>query len=213
MAYAPANAVRLAGVSLSLNPGEIVALTGASGAGKTTLIDVMTGLLDPTSGIVRVHGAPLGPSGVRAWRDRLAYVTQETWLSNDTIRANLQFGRAALDDPALWRALALVGADATVRDAEQGLDTLVNEGGSRFSGGERQRLALARALLREPELLILDEATNAIDSAAEGLIFERIMAEMPEMSWLIVAHRASTLTSTTRMLRLENGRLAEDRAA
>lgn len=211
LSYASNGVERLCGASFALAAGEVVALTGGSGAGKTTLIDLLTGLLTPTSGRVLVQGAALDRAGAYAWRDRIAYITQETWLANDTIRANLRRGEAAGDDAALWEALRLVGAEGLVRSAEHGLDTPVHEQGSRFSGGERQRLALARALLREPELLILDEATNAIDPTAERDIMDRIHDAMPGMTWLVIAHRPSTLAFCRREIALERGRLIADR--
>jgi ATP-binding cassette subfamily C protein len=212
VSYQTGSAARVRDLSLQISAGEVVALTGDSGAGKTTLLDLMTGLLAPTSGTILVHGKPLDTQSGMAWRDRLSYVTQETWLSNDTIRTNLGSARSAIPDERLWWALAIAGADELVRGAEQGLETRVNEHGSRFSGGERQRLALARAILRQPEVLILDEATNAIDPGAEQAIFDRLFAALPKLSLILIAHRPSTLAVCKRVIRMQGGKVVEDRA-
>ncbi|MEP7221701.1 MAG: ATP-binding cassette domain-containing protein [Novosphingobium sp.] len=202
---------RVQGLSARICAGEVVALTGDSGAGKTTMLDLMTGLLEPTGGAIFVHGQPMDGRSSAAWRDRLSYVTQETWLSNDTIRANLVSSRTAIPDERLWWALEIAGAQLLVRASERGLETRVNEHGSRFSGGERQRLALARAILRQPEVLILDEATNAIDPAAEAAIFARLFAALPNLSLILIAHRPSTLSVCRRVIRMQGGQVAEDR--
>lgn len=211
VSYQTGPAHRVRDLSVKIAAGEVVALTGDSGAGKTTLLDLMTGLLQPTSGAIFVHGKPLDAENSPAWRDRLSYVTQETWLSNDSIRANLASPRSVIPDERLWWALAIAGAEDLVRGADRGLETRVNEHGSRFSGGERQRLALARAILRQPEVLILDEATNAIDPDAEAAIFDRLFAALPDLSLILIAHRPSTLAVCKRVVRMQSGRVAEDR--
>jgi ATP-binding cassette subfamily C protein len=203
---------RVRDVSLSIGQGEVVALTGDSGAGKTTLLDLITGLLTPTSGAIFVHGELLSGNSGKAWRDRIAYVTQDTWLMNDTIRANLSWGGGgSIAEDKLWWALAIAGADELVRQTDDGLDTTVNERGLRFSGGERQRLALARAILREPKVLILDEATNAMDPEAERAVFERLFAALPSVSLLVIAHRPSTIEICRRLIYMHKGAIVADR--
>ena len=205
--YRTNTAERISDVSFAINAGEVVALSGESGAGKSTTVDLISGLLAPTEGTVWVHGVALGPSNGRAWRDRLAYVTQETWLINDTIRANLTWAHAGASDEELMWALDIAAASAIVQKSEAGLETIVNERGSRFSGGERQRLSLARAILRRPDLLILDEATNALDPEAERIIFERLLQAMPRLSIIVIAHRPSTLALCDREITLQRGRV------
>ena len=201
-------------VTLAIAPGEIVGVVGASGAGKTTFVDLLAGLLEPQQGRILIGDVDLATIA-RGWRNRIAYVGQDGYLFNDSIRRNLTLGMPDLDDAALWRALSLVGAEALVRAMPGGLDTLVSERGARLSGGQRQRITLTRALLRDPELLILDEATNAIDVAGEAAIFDALVALEPRPSIVVVAHRAESLSACDRLIRFEAGRLfaVDDRAA
>lgn len=202
---------RLAELDLVIKRGEVVGVTGASGAGKTTFVDLLTGLLTPDAGVIRIDGHPLDRETAHAWRNRISYVTQDSFLINDSIRQNLTWGQGDVDDESLWRALKIAGADTLVKETEAGLDTVVSERGARFSGGERQRVALARALLRRPEVLILDEATNAIDIETEMTIFDRIHAADPDATVIVVAHRPSTLELCDRVLTFEGGRLMIDK--
>jgi ATP-binding cassette subfamily C protein len=149
-------------------------------------------------------------SKAQLWRDKISYVPQESFLLNESIRKNLTWGGKELSDEVLWETLAVVRMDGVVRRSADGLDTQVSERGIRFSGGERQRIALARALLREPEVLILDEATSAIDIDTEVAIFERLAATRPDLTIIVVAHRPSTLAMCDRIIRLEEGRLVGD---
>jgi ATP-binding cassette subfamily C protein len=200
-------------LSLVLDPGEIVGVTGPSGAGKTTFIDLVAGLVRPQQGEVRIGPASLDGAMAKAWRDRIAYVAQDAYLTNSSIRDNLAAAAGGAGDQAIWNALTLVAVADTVRAMPDGLNTLLSERGSRLSGGERQRIALARAILRRPALLILDEATNAIDVDTEHRILAELARLDPEMTILIVAHRRETLRHCTRILSIEDGRLVGDQAA
>jgi len=182
----------LSEVSLTLRRGDWIGVSGASGAGKTTLVDLVAGLLAPTSGRVLVDGRALDPVALDGWRAGLAYVGQEGSVFDDSVRGNLLADGAEAGDAALWQALAAVGLDERVRALDGGLDERVGDRGSRLSGGERQRLAIARALLRRPTLLILDEATAALDPAGEATLLERVRALAPRPAAIIVAHREST---------------------
>ncbi|HYU95023.1 MAG TPA: ATP-binding cassette domain-containing protein [Sphingomicrobium sp.] len=182
----------LSAVSLTLRRGDWIGVSGASGAGKTTLVDLVAGLLAPTSGRVLVDGRALDPVALDGWRAGLAYVGQEGSVFDDSVRGNLLADGAEAGDAALWQALAAVGLDERVRALDGGLDERVGDRGSRLSGGERQRLAIARALLRRPTLLILDEATAALDPAGEATLLERVRALAPRPAAIIVAHREST---------------------
>lgn len=201
--------VGIADVTLTIRPGEIVGVVGPSGAGKTTFVDVLAGLLEPQAGAVLVGDLPLAVAA-RGWRDRIAYVGQDSYLFNDSVRRNLTLGIATRTEAELWNALDRVGARTLVEATPLGLDTPVAERGARLSGGQRQRIALARALLRRPELIILDEATNAIDVAGEAAILAVLAALDPRPTIVVVAHRTETLAWCGRLLRFEAGRLIAD---
>ena len=196
-------------IDLVLRGGEFVGITGASGAGKTTLVDLLVGLLTPDEGNISVGGKRLDETVLGAWRDRISYISQDPYLFNDSIAGNLRWARRDATAEDMGRALTLAGADALVASLPHGLDTRVGERGSRLSGGERQRIALARALIREPALLILDEATNAIDVAGERVILERLAALTPRPTVLMVAHREQSLALCERIIALDAGRLLD----
>lgn len=200
----------LNGLSLDLRRGEFLGIAGPSGAGKTTFADLLVGLYAPQSGAIRLNGHPVSLAAHRTWRDRLAYVAQDPFMRHASVRENLLWGNSGASPGAMERALAIAGADALVARLPQGLDTLVGERGSLISGGERQRLALARALLRAPQLLILDEATNAIDIAAERAILERLAAALPNVAIVMIAHRLESLHLCDRVIWLKDGRVAAE---
>ena len=195
-------------IDLTIAPGSFTGIAGPSGAGKTTLVDLLITLLSPQSGELRVGGVSLHGARATGWRDRLAYVPQEGFLFHDSIRRNLGWGAGALDDAALWDALALAGADALVRALPEGLDTVVGERGALLSGGERQRLAIARALLRRSRLLVLDEATNAIDAASEAMLLARLAALDPRPTIVMISHRAESLGVCDQVITIERGAVA-----
>jgi ATP-binding cassette, subfamily C, bacterial len=203
----------VSGITLRLMPSEFVGLAGPSGAGKTTLVDLLAGLLHPQRGRIAVGGVALNENTAPRWRERIAYAAQNPFLFHGSIRANLLWScpDASADD--LARALALVGAEPLIASLPEGLGTRVGEKGASISGGERQRLALARALLRRPELLILDEATSAIDPAGERALLERLRALTPRPTVVMIAHRAESLAFCDRVLSLEAGRLVSERRA
>jgi ATP-binding cassette subfamily C protein len=199
------------GVSLEIAPGEMIGVAGPSGAGKTTFADLLIGLVAPQSGMVAVAETPLAGPALAAWRDALAYVAQDSFLFHDSLRRNLLWGAsAATTEEEIWRALALVGADAWARHTPAGLGTIVGERGALLSGGERQRFALARAILRKPHLLVLDEATSALDIASEREILARLAALDPAPTIVIVAHRRESLATCGRLLTFVDGRLDSD---
>jgi len=196
-------------LSFTIAPGSFTGIAGPSGAGKTTLVDLLITLLAPQSGEIRVGGVTLHGASATGWRDRLAYVPQEGFLFHDSVRRNLNWGAAAADDEALWQALRFAGAEALVRGLPEGLDTVVGERGSLLSGGERQRLAIARALLRRPRLLVLDEATNAIDAASEAALLDRLAALDPRPTIVMISHRAESMACCDQVITIERGEIAQ----
>jgi len=211
----PGGRFALRDVDLTIAAGEHVAIAGATGSGKSTLIDLVLGLLDPQSGEILIDGRPLGDEKVRAaWQAKLAHVPQAVYLADDTIAANIAFPRRAAELDPMRLEAALQGAqlEALVASLPDGLDTIVGERGVRLSGGQRQRIGLARALVRAPAVLILDEATSALDEATEAAVM-RALAANPGLTLLTVAHRASTLGAAGRVVWLEAGSLRGDSAA
>jgi ATP-binding cassette subfamily C protein len=199
----------LRGVSLVVPRGSTIALAGPSGAGKTTIADLVAGLLAPTAGQVLVGGRPLTPERMHSWRRSVALVPQEPFLFNDTVEANLRWARPDASEADLWEALAMANAAEFVGDLDAGLETVVGDRGMRISGGERQRLALARALLRQPELLILDEATSSLDSENELAIRRALASLKGRATVLLIAHRLSTISEADELVVLDHGKVVE----
>lgn len=195
-------------ISLRIEPGEFIGVSGPSGAGKTTFADLMVGLYPPQQGRISVGGLELAGPALAAWRERIAYVAQDAFLFHDSVRRNLAWVNPKASEEEMWATLQFVGAADLVRRMEHGIDTIVGERGTLVSGGERQRLALARAILRHPRMLILDEATNAIDVAGERDILERLRRLTPPPTILMIAHRAESLALCDRALQFEAGHCA-----
>jgi ABC-type multidrug transport system fused ATPase/permease subunit len=199
--------VGLRGLTLTFGSGEWVGVAGASGAGKTTLVDLIVGLLEPQDGSLTVDGRNLDGATLDRWRSGLAYVPQEGSVFKDSVRGNLLAEGAAAGDEAVWGALERVGLSERIRAFPKGLDESVGDRGSQLSGGERQRLVIARALLRKPSLLILDEATSALDAESEAAILSEIRSLDPRPAALIIAHRNSTLAYCDSIVRIRHGKL------
>ena len=194
----------LAGVSLDVRPGEWVALTGPVGCGKSTLLRLLLGFEQPQRGMVSFDGQPLEALSAPAVRRQLGAVLQSGMLMTGTLGAVIADGRR-LSPRALWEAVSLAALDDDVRDLPMGLDTVISESGTNFSGGQMQRVRIARAIAGSPPILLLDEATSALDDAAQG----RVMAGLRSLgcSCIMIAHRLETVAYADRVLRLENGRL------
>ena len=194
-------------VNLRIEPGEFIGIAGPSGAGKTTFADLLVGLYPPQKGRIAVGGVALDASTIDSWRAGIAYVSQDPFLFHDTVRRNLAWADSKATEEEMWRALALTRVDDVVRRMDQGLDTVVGERGVLMSGGERQRIALARAVLRRPKLLVLDEATNAIDIVMENNILPRLRSLPGRPTIIMIAHRTESLGHCDRLLAMEAGRL------
>ena len=195
-------------ISFRIAPGEKLAVVGASGGGKTTLVQVLLGLYPPRGGHILFDGVPLEQIGMDVVRDNVATVLQHPALFNDTLRMNLTLGRE-MPDAALRAALRVAQLDDVVAGLEDGLDTLVGRGGIRLSGGQRQRLAVARMVLAEPKVVILDEATSALDSATEARLHTALERFLVGRTTLIIAHRLSAVRRADHVLVLEHGRVVE----
>jgi ATP-binding cassette, subfamily C, bacterial len=194
-------------IDLVLRPGDFLGVVGASGAGKTTFADLLVGLIPPQEGRITVGGRPLQGALLSGWREGISYVSQDPFLFHDTVRRNLAWAHPGATEADMWQALALADADALVRRMDRGLDAVVGERGALVSGGERQRIALARAILRRPRLLVLDEATNAIDIPTERLLIERLGALTPAPTIVMIAHRPESLALCRTLVRLDEGQL------
>jgi ATP-binding cassette subfamily C protein len=198
----------LQGISLDIAPGEKIALIGASGGGKSTLVQVLIGLYPPTAGMIYFDGRPMDQIGMYVVREHVVTVLQHPVLFNDTVRANLTLGRPA-DDAALWRALEIAQLRDTIEAAPDGLDTVVGRLGMRLSGGQRQRLAIARMVLADPKVVILDEATSAVDNLTEARLYRALDEFLERRTTLIVAHRLTAIKHADRIIVFEDGRIVE----
>jgi ATP-binding cassette, subfamily C, bacterial len=195
----------LRGISLAIPAGQVTALVGPTGSGKSTLVDLLLGLVEPDEGSVAIDGELLGPENRRGRLQRVAYVPQETFLFNATIGENLRMANGEASDDELWKVLQIADAAVFVRDLPGGLDHCLGDRGRGLSGGERQRLAIARALLRKPDLLILDEATSALDALSQRRVTQAISALRREMTIVVVAHRLSVVAYADYVIVLEQG--------
>ena len=205
--YADGEELALQDLSLRIPAGKTTALVGPSGAGKSTLVKLLLRFYDTTDGTLRVDGRPLRELDLASWRSRLAWVSQDVYLFATSVRDNIAYGRLDATDEEIAAAAKLADADAFIRTLPQGYDTLVGDRGVRLSGGQRQRVTLARAILRDPDVLILDEATNALDSLSENLIQEALTTLAPGRTVVVVAHRLATIRQADHVVVLEDGRI------
>lgn len=200
-------------LTLTVRQGETIGLIGASGVGKSTLVDLFLGLIQPQQGIIKVDGVDI-QLHLREWQNRIGYVPQSIFLSDDTLRRNVAFGIAAdeIDDAVVWHALRMAQLADFVESLPERLDTTLGERGVRLSGGQRQRIGIARALYHNPSVLVLDEATSALDSETECEVMEAVWALQGRKTIVIVAHRLTTLARCDRIYRLSEVGLEENAA-
>ncbi len=199
----------LTDVGFVAEPGQMVALVGPSGAGKTTITNLVTRLYDVGQGAVRVGGHDVRDVTLQSLEDTVGYVTQDAHMFHDTIRANLLYARPGASDDQVWSALEAAQVATLVRSLPDGLDTVVGDRGYRLSGGERQRLAIARLLLKAPPIVVLDEATAHLDSESEAAVQRALDAALAGRTSLVIAHRLSTVRDADQILVLDQGRIVE----
>ncbi|MEH7444221.1 ABC transporter ATP-binding protein [Bacillus sp. JJ1122] len=198
------------GVSLEAQPGQMVALVGPSGGGKTTMFGLIERFYEPTSGEIRVGDTPIQQLSLTSWRSQIGYVSQESAMMAGTIRENLYYGledAETIPDERLWAVAKMAYADQFIESFPNGLDTEVGERGVKLSGGQRQRIAIARAFLRDPKILMMDEATASLDSQSEGIVQEALSRLMEGRTTFVIAHRLSTIVNADQIVFIEKGRV------
>jgi ATP-binding cassette subfamily B protein len=199
----------LHGVSFRIEPGEMVALVGPSGAGKTTISSLLPRLYDVTSGSVKLNGVDLRRATMASVRDVVGVVTQDPHLFHDTLRANLLYARPEASEADVLAALEQAQIGHLVGGLPDGLDTVIGERGYRLSGGEKQRVALARLMLKAPDVVVLDEATAHLDSESEAAVQQALRETLSGRTSLIIAHRLSTVREANELLVIDDGRIVE----
>ena len=207
--YPTASGLQLNGVSLTIRAGEIVALVGPSGAGKTTLAGLVNRFRDPNSGAVRIDGVDIHDVTLSSLRDLISLVAQETFLFNDTVANNIAYGMAAYDRARLTEAAKAALAHDFIERLPQGYETVIGDRGVKLSGGQRQRLAIARAILKNSPILILDEATSHLDTESEMLVQRALGNLMSGRTVIVIAHRISTIRRADKIVVLDKGRIVE----
>jgi ATP-binding cassette subfamily B protein len=207
-----ANRNALNHISFGVKTGTTIAFVGPSGSGKTTLVKLLVGLYQPLQGDILYNGVLSKEIDLDRLRERIGFVTQDTQLFSGSIRENLQFVRPGATDEECMQVLQRAACQTLLARADNGLDTVIGEGGVKVSGGEKQRLSIARALLRRPDILVFDEATSALDSLTEEEITETIkeVSEHQEHITILIAHRLSTIMHADRIYVLEKGQIIEE---
>ena len=199
------------GISLSILKNTSIGFAGSTGSGKTTLIDVILGLLDPKKGNIIVDDTIINNQNLLSWQNKISYVPQTIFLIDESISSNIAFGikREEIDHDKVAKAAQLANLDRFVEDLPEKYDTLVGENGVKLSGGQRQRIGIARALYNEPEVLVLDEATSALDGITENYVMEAIESLSNKLTLIIVAHRITTIENCDMIYFLEEGKIKD----
>jgi subfamily B ATP-binding cassette protein MsbA len=196
-------------VDLEVKAGEVVAIVGSSGAGKTTMVHLIPRFFDVTGGRLTIDGHDVRDVSLASLRAQIGIVTQDTILFNDTVRNNIAYGQPNVSLPVVRIAAEAALADGFISELPEGYDTIIGERGVRLSGGERQRIAIARALLKNAPILILDEATSALDTESESLVATALQNLMTGRTTVVIAHRLSTVRRADRIVVLENGVISD----
>jgi len=196
-------------INLVANPGQKIALIGGSGEGKTTLVDLLSLYIIPNKGKIMIDGTDIRKLKLKNLRDNIAYVPQDIILFNNTIKNNIRLGKFSVSDEKIIEAVKAANADHFIEKFPKKYNQFVGERGIKLSAGQRQRIAIARALIREPKILILDEATSSLDVRTEKLVQEALDVLVKGRTTFIIAHRLSTIRNADKILVLKNGRIAE----
>jgi subfamily B ATP-binding cassette protein MsbA len=207
--YSEKGRAALSEVSFTAKPGTVTAIVGRSGSGKTSLIRLIPRFYEPSSGSILLDGRDIRELKLADLRRQIALVSQQVMLFDDSVMANVRYGKADASDAEVWQALRAANAEEFVLKLPDGVDTAIGERGGRLSGGQKQRLAIARAILKDAPILILDEATAALDNESERLVQDALAHLIPDRTTLIIAHRLSTVEHADQVLVLDEGRLAE----
>jgi ATP-binding cassette subfamily B multidrug efflux pump len=205
--YPGAERAVLENISFSAAPGETVAIVGSTGAGKTTLVSLLPRLFDVTSGAVFVNGTDVRQADLAALWKTIGLVPQRPFLFTGTVASNLRFGREDATDEELWRALEIAQGRDFVAEMEGGLNARIAQGGTNVSGGQRQRLAIARAIVHNPSILVFDDSFSALDLTTDARLRQALWRELPEVTKIVVAQRISTVTDADRIVVLDDGRI------
>ena len=199
----------LSDITITVAKGEVVAFVGSSGGGKTTLLNLLPRFMDVTAGSITIDGTDLRDATIQSLRAQIGIVTQEVFLFADTIRNNIAYGDNNIDQTNVETAARAAYAHDFIMDMPKGYDTLIGERGIKLSGGQRQRLSIARALMKNPTIMILDEATSALDTQSERMVQQALQNLMKGRTVLVIAHRISTIVSADRIVVIDKGRIAE----
>jgi subfamily B ATP-binding cassette protein MsbA len=196
-------------INLTIRRGEIIAIVGRSGVGKTTLVDLLPRFHDPSEGAIFLDGIDISTASLRSLREQIGVVSQDVILFNDTVKNNIAFGRHGAAEDEIISAAKAAYAHDFIKEVPQGYETVIGEKGVRLSTGQRQRLSIARALLKNPPILILDEATSSLDTESEIMVQRALEKLMENRTTIVIAHRLSTIRRATRILVLDKGRIVE----
>ncbi len=208
--YDDSDELILDSLNIKVAKGKVLAIVGSSGAGKTTMVDLIPRFYDPTSGRILLDGTDLKEVRIEDLRKLMGIVTQETILFNETVRSNISYGIQKCTEDKIIAAAKAANAHNFILELPNGYDTIIGEKGTKLSGGQRQRLSIARALLKNPPIMILDEATSALDNESEVLVQEAIERLMAERTTFVIAHRLSTIRNADRIIVLDKGKIVQD---